>query len=154
MPQTNTAVTHNHEYFMRACIQLALIAKANGESPVGSVVVYDGKIIGEGIEGGKTKRDITFHAEIEAIRRATTFLQSQDLTACILYTTHEPCIMCSYLIRHTKINTVVAGLTTGETGGHSSHLAVLADGNIKKWVAPPLFIAGILEAECRAMYTP
>jgi tRNA(adenine34) deaminase len=148
----NTIIT-NHEYFMQSCIALALIARQRGDSPVGSVIVYEGKIIGEGIEGGKTCQDITFHAEIEAIRRATVFLQSQDLSACIMYTTHEPCIMCSYMIRHTRINTIVASLTTGEIGGYSSHLPVLTDTTIKKWAAPPIFISGVLEQESRALHT-
>lgn len=136
---------------MRQCIKLALIAKQRGDSPVGSVIVKDGKVIGEGIEGGKTHKDITYHAEIEAIRQATNLLQTQDLSDCILYTTHEPCIMCSYVIRHTKIQTIVTAISTGEIGGFSSHFPLLADTTIKKWTKPPNLINGILEEECRAL---
>ena len=146
-------VAAGHESFMRACIALALVARQRGDSPAGSVIVQDGKIIGEGIEGGKTHQDISFHAEMEAIRQATAYLQSQDLSACIMYTTHQPCIMCSYMIRHTKISMVAAGITTGEIGGYSSHLPLLADNGIKRWAAPPVFISGILEQECRALHT-
>lgn len=137
-----------HESYMKICIDLAKIAKQRGDSPVGSVVVKEGKIIGEGIEGGKTHKDITFHAEIEAIRDATRFLESQDLSGCTLYTTHEPCIMCSYLIRHTKISLLVAGLSTGEIGGYSSLFPLLNDTSIKKWTSPPTILKGILEKEC------
>ena len=136
---------------MRQCIKLALIAKQRGDSPVGSVIVKDGKVIGEGIEGGKTHKDITYHAEIEAIRQATNLLQTQDLSDCILYTTHEPCIMCSYVIRHTKIQTIVTAISTDEIGGFSSHFPLLADTTIKKWTKPPNLINGILEEECRAL---
>ena len=137
-----------HEFYMRICIDLAKIAKQRGDSPVGSIIVQNGVIIGEGIDGGKTHNDITFHAEIEAIRNATKYLGKQDLSDCILYTTHEPCIMCSYVIRHTKIPIVVTGLATGEIGGFSSQLPLLLDTTIRRWSAPPTLINGILENEC------
>jgi tRNA(adenine34) deaminase len=142
-------LNNDHEFFMSECIKLAMIAKQNGNSPVGSVLVQDGQIIAEGIEGGKTHNDITFHAEIEAIRRATEKFRSQDLSSCILYTTHEPCIMCSYVIRHTKFNTVVMALTTGDIGGSSSAYPLLLDKTIKKWSKPPKIITGVLEKECK-----
>lgn len=140
-----------HEHSLRQCIELALKAKSNGESPVGSLIVKDDKIIGEGIEAGKAHLDITFHAEIEAIRRATHFLKSQDLSNCILYTTHEPCIMCSYMIRHTKIKMIVMGLTTGELGGFSAEDPLLLR-PVSKWTDPPVIIAGILKDECEALH--
>ncbi len=140
-----------HEYFMRRCIELALIAKSNGESPVGSLIVKDDQIIGEGIEAGKAHLDITFHAEIEAIRHATQFLKSQNLSDCILYTTHEPCIMCSYMIRHTKIKMIVMSLTTGELGGFSAEDPLLLKA-FSTWTNPPLILTGILKRECEALH--
>ena len=142
-----------HKSFMRICINLAKIAKQRGDSPVGSIVVRQGQIIGEGIEGGKTHKDITYHAEIEAIRHATKTHGIDDLSDCILYTTHEPCLMCSYVIRQLKIPTVVIGITTGEIGGFSSQLPLLLDTSIKRWAAPPTLINGILEEECAALST-
>jgi len=139
----------SHEFFMQKCIALALVAKSRGDSAVGSLIVQNGKIIAEGIEGGKTHNDITFHAEIEAIRHAVNFLQTSNLSDCILYTTHEPCIMCSYVVRHYKIKSIIVGLTTGEIGGYSSHLRVLKDISISKWGKPPEIIDGILEDECK-----
>lgn len=138
----------HHEYYMRDCIKLTKIAKQRGDSPVGSFIVQNGVIIGEGCEGGKTHQDITFHAEIEAIWEATKHLAKQDLSDCILYTTHEPCIMCSYVIRHSKIPIIVTGIATGEIGGFSSQLPLLLDTTIKKWAKPPILINGILEREC------
>ncbi|MEO5790052.1 nucleoside deaminase [Gelidibacter sp.] len=140
-----------HESYMRICIELGMIAKQRGDSPVGSIIVQNGIVIGEGIEGGKTHQDITFHAEIEAIRQATKHLGKQDLSDCILYTTHEPCIMCSYMIRHSKIPIIVTGIATGEIGGYSSQLPLLLDTTIKSWTKPPLLIKGILESECDAL---
>lgn len=143
----NNSDLKQHEAYMRICIELAKIAKQRGDSPVGSIIVKNGEVIGEGIEGGKTHKDITFHAEIEAIRTATKYLENQDLSDCIMYTTHEPCIMCSYIIRHTKIPIIVTGLATGEIGGFSSKLPVLLDTTISKWPAPPTLINGILKKE-------
>jgi tRNA(adenine34) deaminase len=142
-------VDRAHEFYMKACIDLALQAKMRGDSPVGSVVVQDGTIIAEGIEGGKTKKDITFHAEIEAIREANIILGNADLSDCILYTTHEPCIMCSYVIRHAKINTVVYGISTVETGGVNSFYPLLTDTKIKKWGKTPRIVKGILERDIK-----
>lgn len=134
---------------MRRCIELATIAKHRGDSAVGSVIVKGGKIIAEGIEGGKTHHDITFHAEIEAVRKAVGVLGKTDLSDCFLVTTHEPCIMCSYVIRHHKIGLVIVGITTGEIGGYSSALPVLSDKTISKWSNPPQIIDKILEQECK-----
>ena len=137
---------------MEKCIALAKTAAKRGDNPVGSIVVQDNKIIGEGIEGNNTHSDITFHAEIEAIRRATEYLKSQDLSQATLYTTHEPCIMCSFVIRHTKIKKVVMGLTSKETGGVNSPYPLLLDTVIAKWKSPPTILAGILEKECRELH--
>ena len=145
-------MAHNdHEFFMRKCIELALIAKQKGESPVGAVLIKDGKIIATGIEGSKAHQDITFHAEIEAIRQAAKSMNSQDLSDCTLYTTHEPCIMCTYVIRHTRINTVVIGVQTPGTGGYSSGFPLLSDHSITKWGDPPKLVFGILEEACSAL---
>lgn len=141
--------SNEHEFFMARCIELALIAKQRGDSAVGSVLVLEGKIITEGIEGGKTYQDITYHAEIEAIRHARLLLKTHNLSECTLYTTHEPCIMCSYAIRHSQIKTIVMALTTGDIGGMSSKYPLLLDTSIEKWGNPPTLITGILEDECR-----
>lgn len=137
---------------MRRCMDLAIIAGQRGDSPVGSIIVRSGEIIAEGIEGGRTHRDITFHAEIEAIRRATEAAEAVDLASCILYTTHEPCIMCSYVIRQMKIGTIVMALTTGEIGGYSSVYPILLDRSIRKWGDPPTVVTGVLADECRALH--
>ena len=141
----------DYEDYMRKCLALAQIAKARGDSPVGSILVRNRKIVAEGIEGGKTYQDITYHAEIEAIRNARTTLGKTDLSDCILVTTHEPCIMCSYVIRHHRIKLIIVGLSTGEIGGYSSKLTLLLDKSISKWADPPEIIEGILEQECRAL---
>ena len=141
-----------YEALMRRCIELAKIARQRGDSPVGSVIVRDGQIVAEGIEGGKTHNDITYHAEIESVRNAIANLGKTDLSDCFMVTTHEPCIMCSYVIRHHKIGLLIVGMTTGEIGGYSSALPVLLDRTVSKWAGPPKIIGKILEQECKALY--
>ncbi|MEO8416923.1 MAG: nucleoside deaminase [Ginsengibacter sp.] len=142
---------NKHEFFMRKCIDLALIAKSKGDRPIASIIIRNEKIITEAVEGGKVYKDITYHAEIVAIRQAIRLLDVQDLSDCTMYTTHEPCIMCSYVIRHTGISQIVIGATTGEIGGVSSQLPLLLDTSIKRWRKPPDIICGILENECREL---
>jgi len=141
-----------YENLMRRCIELAKIAKQRGDSPVGSVIVKGGHIIAEGIEGSKTHKDITFHAEIEAVRNAIITAGKTDLSDCFIVTTHEPCIMCSYVIRHHKIGLIIVGTTTGEIGGYSSALPVLLDKTISKWNTLPKIIDKILEQECKELH--
>src|SRR5690242_9846493 len=93
--------------YIKRCERLAEDAVAKGESPVGALITKNGKIVCEAIEASKNKNDITCHAELEAIRLAIKKLKSNDLTECVIYSTHEPCIMCSYAIRFYKIKKVV-----------------------------------------------
>ncbi|UYQ93406.1 nucleoside deaminase [Chitinophaga horti] len=141
-----------HEQYMQRCLELARLAKQQGESPVGSIVVKDGLIIGEGVESSKAHLDITWHAEIVALRAAIQQLGRQDLSGSILYTTHEPCIMCSYMVRHTKVSTVVMGLETGALGGVSSEMPLLTAEGMGNWVAPPEVVSGVLREECEGLH--
>ena len=92
---------------MRRAIALARIALANGDTPVGSLVVHKGKVIGEGFEAVKERMDPSGHAELIAIRNACSALQTFDLSGCTLYSTAEPCFMCSYAVRQTRISQVI-----------------------------------------------
>ncbi len=136
-------------FYIQKCIELARISKERGESPVGSIVVRNSKIIGEGIESVKSRNDLSFHSEIEAIRDACQYLGHRNLSDCVLYTTHEPCIMCSYIIRQTGIKKVVFGISSDEIGGYSSKLPVLKDESVKRWKTLPEIIPNFMENECR-----
>ena len=89
----------DHERFMRRCLELAAEARNRGNTPVGSVVVLDGAIIGEGIEALPTGPSITGHAETLACQAAIDATGRRDLAGAVLYTTAEPCFMCGYTIR-------------------------------------------------------
>lgn len=126
----------NDHLFMQRCEALAAIAAGRQESPVGSVVVLDGNIIGEGIEAGKSTQDITCHAEVEAIRDAVRNY-GKDLSGATLYTTHEPCILCSYVIRHHRIGRVVIKKAVRYIGGATSVYPILMANDIPVWGEPP-----------------
>ena len=122
--------------WLKHCEQLAEQARQNGDPAVGSVIVKDNQLIAEGIEAGKSKNDITCHAEIEAVRQAVNKL-GKDLAGCQMYTTHEPCIMCSYVIRHYKISTVIIKNAVPVIGGASSAYPILVANDIGIWAEPP-----------------
>ena len=122
----------NDIYYIKRCELLAAEAAANGDAAVGSVIIKNDKIICEAIEASKSKNDITCHAELEVIRLAVKKLKTNDLSDCILYSTHEPCIMCSYAIRFHKIKKVVYQHAVNYLGGVSSSMPLL----ISKEVPP------------------
>ncbi len=139
------------EYFMRRCLKLGRRAMANGDAPVGSLVVFDGRVVAEGVESVRLKSDVTAHAEIEAIRLACEKQQSLDLTGATLYTTVEPCWMCSCAIRRTNIGRVAFGSKNEEVGGVSSEFAVLRYTNVPNWDTVPLIEQDVLRGECDAL---
>jgi tRNA(adenine34) deaminase len=138
--------------FMRQAIRLARTAHERGDTPVGSVVVSNGRVISKGIEAVQADKDLTAHAEIRALREACRNLDTFDLTGCTLFTTVEPCWMCSFVIRSARISRVVMGRTTPYIGGFSSNHPILLAPDIPGWSQPPLFVSGLLEEECSALF--
>lgn len=140
-----------HEKYMRRCLELAASAKENGKIAVGSIIVKDRKVIAAGMEGAEDLPDILSHAEVIAIINAIKYTGSEDLSNCTLYSTVEPCFMCSYLIRKTKVKKVVFGAQSINTGGISSAFPFLRSDNISCWPPAPQIIEGILREDCEKM---
>jgi len=136
--------------FMRQAIRLAQTARNRGDTPVGSVVVRDGCVVGEGIESVRAERDPAGHAEVKAVQQACRNMNTLDLAGCSLYTTAEPCFMCSYVVRSARISRVVIGRAVPHVGGLTSKYPILADPDIPCWPQPPLVIRGMFEEECTA----
>lgn len=116
---------------MRRCFELGKIAQGRGDAPVGSIVISNGEIVAEGIESVKSKNDPTAHAEIEAVRLACGKLKTLELAESVLYTNIEPCWMCSYAIRQTRISRIVIADPNEIVGGFSSKFRVLTDETLK-----------------------
>lgn len=102
--------------WMRYALRLAQRAEAQGEVPVGAVVVKDGKVIAEGWNNPITLHDPTAHAEIVALRNAGAALGNYRLIDATLYVTLEPCVMCMGAISHARIKRLVFGASDPKRG--------------------------------------
>ena len=94
---------------MRRALELAGRAQREGEVPVGSVVVVEGRVVGEGWNRPIAASDPTAHAEILALRAAAQTLNNYRLTGATLYVTLEPCDMCLGAMFHARIARAVFG---------------------------------------------
>jgi tRNA(adenine34) deaminase len=95
-------------YWMQEAYQLALLARAQGEIPVGAVLISEqGKLVGRGWNQVVQKNDPCAHAELLAIRDAAHALQNYRLDNTTLYVTLEPCCMCAGAIIHARIKRLV-----------------------------------------------
>jgi tRNA(adenine34) deaminase len=110
---------------MQAAIAEARSAEADGEVPVGAVVVLAGEIIGRGQNRVIRHSDPTSHAEIVAMRAAAQSLGNYRLTGCELYTTLEPCAMCAGAILHARVQRLVYAAADPKAGACGSVLEVM-----------------------------
>ena len=105
----------DHRY-MGAALEEARRAAAEGEVPVGAVVVCAGRIIGRGRNLTERLSDVTAHAEIQAITAAAATLGGKYLPECTLYVTVEPCLMCAGAIAWAQVQRVVIGTPDPKRG--------------------------------------
>ena len=103
-------------YFMDQALELAKEAAAEGEVPVGCVIVRNGQIVGRGRNRRETAKTALGHAEIEAIAEANRNLGGWRLWECTLYVTLEPCPMCAGAIVNARIPRVVYGASDSKCG--------------------------------------
>lgn len=101
--------TFEDETFMRAALELAKVAAASGEVPVGAIVVKDGCIIGRGYNQVEMSHSPLAHAEIIAIQDACHTINNWRLAGCSLYVTLEPCPMCAGAILNARIQRLIYG---------------------------------------------
>jgi tRNA(Arg) A34 adenosine deaminase TadA len=107
--------------FMRRALELAAHARdAEGEVPVGALLVCDGEIVGLGWNRNITLHDPTAHAEVMAMRAAGERLANHRLTGATLYVTLEPCSMCAMAMIHARIGRLVYGALDPKTGAAGS----------------------------------
>lgn len=140
-----TGATARDERYMRLALALAARAKADGEVPVGAVVVLNDAVIGEGWNRPIVSHDPTAHAEILAMRAAARRLGNYRLNDTTLYVTLEPCPMCAGAMVHARIARVVYGAGDPLAGAAGSVFQLLdnASLNHRSQIQP-----GILGDDC------
>ena len=108
--------------FMRRALELAGYARDAGEVPVGSVLVLNNEVIGEGFNQPIASHDPTAHAELMAIRQAAQTMQNYRLPESTIYVTLEPCTMCIGAMIHARVSRLVYGAREPRAGAVESAL--------------------------------
>ncbi|MEJ2161542.1 MAG: tRNA adenosine(34) deaminase TadA [Chromatiales bacterium] len=106
--------------FMQRALELARAAEAEGEVPVGAVLVKDGEIVAEGFNQPISSCDPTAHAEIVALRGAAASVGNYRLPGTTLYVTLEPCPMCAGAMVHARVERLVFAAADPRTGSAGS----------------------------------
>ena len=133
--------------FMLEALALAREAAADGEVPVGCVIVRNGEIVGRGRNRRETGKTALGHAEIEAIAQACETLGGWRLWECTLYVTLEPCPMCAGAIINARIPRVVYGAADQKAGSCGSVCDLFG----MAYNHRPMVEQGLLEEECSAL---
>lgn len=136
------------EAFMRRALELARQGQAEGEVPVGAVVVLDDRVIGEGWNRPIAARDPTAHAEIQALRAAAQAVGNYRLAGAQLYVTLEPCAMCVGAMFHSRIARVVFGARDPKTGSAGSVIDLFSETRLNHHAK---VVEGVLAEESGAL---
>ena len=129
---------------MRQALALAEESYAEGEVPVGAIIVRAGEIIAQGRNHCEKRKDATAHAEFLAMQQAQAVLGDWRLTECTLYVTKEPCPMCAGAILNTRLGRLVFGMGDPKAGGTGGAINILRLPGINHETA---ITSGVLEAE-------
>ncbi len=149
---------------MRRCVALAQSAGSRREYPFAAVIGRRGEFICESLNMVRNERDVTRHAEMVAISSAQKKLRSTSLDECTIYSTIEPCAMCSYAIRESRIGRVIFGLRSPVMGGNS-RWNILTDAGLSStlpevfastlpevFASPPDVLSGCLHHEIQKVF--
>jgi tRNA(adenine34) deaminase len=142
-------------FYMRRALEVARDGKRiHGASPIGCVIVLDGEIVGEGHNEVGIRHDPTAHAEMVTIRRACESLSRDDLRGATLYSTLQPCGMCSLASIWTSIGKIVYG-----AGRASVHRMYFEDRHLNTmdfirdaYRDDMALVDGVLEEDCAKLY--
>lgn len=131
--------------YMRDAYRQAKKAYALGETPIGCVIVHEGKVIGRGCNRRNTDKSALAHAEIAAIKRASRVIGDWRLEECTMYVTLEPCQMCAGAIVQARIPRVVMACMNPKAGCAGSVLNILDMPEFNHQVET---VRGVMENEC------
>jgi tRNA(adenine34) deaminase len=136
------------ELWMREALSEAKKAEAEGEVPVGAVVLLDEKIIGRSHNSPIQLKDPTAHAEIIALRQAARNMMNYRLPGAILVVTVEPCVMCVGAMIHARVEELIYGAADPKAGAIKSCYQLASNNRLNHEIR---VTGGILEEECGAM---
>ena len=139
----------NEELFMKEALRLAAESAAEGEVPVGAVVVIDDRIVGRGRNRREKDKNALAHAELEAINEACRTLGGWRLWQCDMYVTLEPCPMCTGAIINSRIKKLVYGASDFKAGSCGSVVNLFDFPYNHK----PEIVSGFMQEECSGILT-
>jgi tRNA(adenine34) deaminase len=113
---TGNGATADPQRFIAAAFKMKAEAERTGDQPYGAVVVRQDEIVGWGPSRVVSNRDITAHAEREAIRDAQRRLGRSNLSGCVLYSTSRPCAQCEHAAAEAKIERMIFGDRATDAG--------------------------------------
>lgn len=135
-------------YFMGEALRQAAQAYAAEETPIGAVIVREGRIIARACNQVELLKDATAHAEMLALTQAQEAVGDWRLTECTLYVTKEPCPMCAGAIAHTRMARVVFGAGDPKAGAAGGALNLLQFPGLNHQCE---ITSGVREPECRGL---
>jgi tRNA(adenine34) deaminase len=138
------------QHWMARAIELALAAEAEGEVPVGAVLVAGEVALGEGYNRPIGACDPTAHAEIVALRAAASRLANYRLPGSTLYVTLEPCAMCAGAIVQARVERVVFGARDPRAGAAGSVFQVFGEARLNH---RPQVTEGVMAERCGSLLT-
>jgi len=136
------------ELWMREALGEARKAEAEGEVPVGAILLLHEKVIGRGHNSPIQTQDPTAHAEILALRQGAQYCMNYRLPGSILVVTVEPCLMCVGAMIHARVEEVIYGAADPKAGAVASCFQLAEAGALNHKIR---VTSGILEEECGAM---
>ena len=148
MSESEAAQRKMDERYMKEALKQAKKAYALEETPLGCVIVCEGKIIGRGYNRRNTDKSPLAHAEIAAIKKASKKVGDWRLEDCTLYVTLEPCQMCAGAIVQSRMKRVVVGCMNPKAGCAGSILNLL---QMTEFNHQAELTTGVLEEECSQM---
>ena len=141
----NRILDKSDKEYMQTAINMAGIARDNGDVPIGAVIVFQNQIIGKAYNQREQLKDPTAHAEIIALTQAAAFLESWRLNDCTIYVTLEPCPMCAGALVLARMKRLVYGCDDPKTGAVKSLYNIVQDERLNHRLE---VTSGVLAAEC------
>ena len=139
-----------HEFYMRRALQEAEQAFAENETPIGAVIVHQGRIIASAHNQREQLKDPTAHAEMIAITQAAQAIGDWRLEGCAIYVTLEPCPMCAGALLQARMPLVVFGAADPKAGAVQSMFRLLGDARLNHRA---IVVGGVMEGVSAELLT-